>query len=173
MVTGLTWLTLLTEAEPKEEGCDESGKDEGAEEDGGDGFAACGWGEEIGVAMGAAFGGGGDVVAAGLAVAGELRFGLAEHRSDGGEEGAGPAHDHVGKEACDGEGGGDEAEEQGASGGSAACGACEAIGGGGHGDEVRLEAAGEKHGFDGDADEDEGDDAEDLEDFEEGHGCMR
>ncbi len=170
MVTGLTWLTLLTEVEPKEEGGDEGGKDEGAEKDGGDGFAAGRWREEIGVAMGAAFGGGGNVVAAGFAVAGELDFGLAEHGGDGGEEGAGPEDEHVTEETCDGEGGGDEAEEQGASGGSAACGACEAIGGGGHGDEVRLKAAGEKHGFDGDADEDEGEDAEDA---EEGHGSMR
>lgn len=170
MVTGLTWLTLLTEAEPKEEGGDEGGKDEGAEKDGGDGFAAGRWREEIGVAMGAAFGGGGDVVAAGFAVAGELDFGLAEHGGDGGEECAGPAHDHVGKEACDGEGGGDEAEKQRISGGAAASGACEAVGGGVHGNEEGLKAAREKHGFDGDADEDEGEDADDA---EEGHGSMR
>lgn len=122
------------EGEPEEEEADEGGEDEGAEEDGGEAAAGSRWGDEFGVAVGAALGGGGDVVSAGFAVGDELVFGLDENGGDGGEEGAGPKDDHVGEEACDAEDGGDEAKEETGEGGAAGGGgAAEAIGGRAHG----------------------------------------
>lgn len=92
--------------------------------------AAVRCGDEIGVAMRAVFGGGGDFVAAGFAVADELLFGVAEDGGDGGEEGAGPEDDHVNEEACDAGEEGDEGEEEaGGRGAGVVNGAVEAVGG--------------------------------------------